>query len=230
MRLDRLLANLGHGSRPQVQRLIKTGRVLVDGAPVKDPARHVDAAAVTLDGEALDHAGGITVLLHKPAGHVCSHAEDEGPSVYDLLPPMWAYRSPRPETVGRLDRETSGLLIVTDDHQLLHRLTSPKHHVPKVYVAELARPVTDELVTTFASGTLVLREEFEPCAPAQVRVLDDGRAEVTLTEGRYHQVRRMFAACGNHVEALHRTTVGTWTLDDLPAGEWCDVSERPTPS
>lgn len=231
MRLDRLLANLGHGSRPEVQRLVKRGYVQVGGVVVKDPARHVTAAEVTVEGEPLDHPDGILVAVHKPADMVCSHNEREGATVYDLLPPTWLDRSPRPEAVGRLDRDTTGLLLVTDDHQLLHRLTSPKHHVPKTYVATLARPVDDELVETFAAGTLVLRDELDACAPATVRVLGDDRctAEVTLTEGRYHQVRRMFAACGNHVEALHRTSVGPWTLGDLPEGEWRDVERLALP-
>jgi 16S rRNA pseudouridine516 synthase len=227
MRLDRLLGNLGYGSRPQVQRLVRTGRVAVGGASQRDPTTHVDPASVTLDGQSLDHPDGIVVALHKPIGYVCSHADEEGPSVYDLLPAHWAGRLPRPEAVGRLDRDTSGLLIVTDDHQLLHRLTSPKHHVTKTYVATLARPMSPELLAAFASGELVLRGEDHPCGPAEVQVLDELTARVTLTEGRYHQVRRMFAACGNHVEALHRTAVGPWTLDDLPAGLWRDVSATP---
>lgn len=223
MRLDRILANAGLGTRPQVQRLVKSGRVRADGEPVRDPARHVDPAALTVDGEPLDHPAGVLVALHKPVGHVCSHAGEEGPTVYELLPAAWALRSPRPEAVGRLDRETSGLLLVTDDHTLLHRLTSPRHHVTKTYVATLARPVSDELVAAFASGELVLRGEDSPCRPAQVRLLAPTTAEVTLTEGRYHQVRRMFAACGNHVEALVRTAVGGCLLGDLPVGAWRDV-------
>jgi 16S rRNA pseudouridine516 synthase len=229
MRLDRVLANLGYGSRPQVQRLVKIGRVTVAGVIVKDPARHVDPAEVHLDGQALDHPAGVTVALHKPVGYVCSHTDDEGPSIYELLPVHWADRSPRPEAVGRLDKETSGLLLVTDDHQLLHRLTSPKHHVAKTYVATTARPITPELVAAFTAGELVLRGEEQPCAPAQVDLVDDRTARITITEGRYHQVRRMFAACGNHVEALYRTAVGPWTLGDLPEGEWRDVS-GPAPS
>lgn len=223
MRLDRILANAGLGTRPQVQRLVRTGRVRADGEVVRDPARHADPATLTVDGEPLDHPAGVLVALHKPVGHVCSHAGEEGPTVYELLPPDWGLRSPRPEAVGRLDRETSGLLLVTDDHTLLHRLTSPKHHVPKTYLATVARPVTDELVATFESGELVLRGEDAPCRPATVRLLEPRLAEVSLTEGRYHQVRRMFAACGNHVEALVRTAVGGCLLGDLAEGTWRDV-------
>ena len=223
MRLDRVLGNAGVGTRADAQRMVRTGRVRVADAVVRDPGHHADAAAVTVDGEPLDHPGGVTIALHKPVGVVCSHTGEEGPTVYELLPPAWGRRSPRPEAVGRLDRDTSGLLLVTDDHALLHRLTSPRHHVPKTYVATLARPVDDELVAEFASGALVLRGEEEPCRPATVRLIDPRTAEVTLTEGRYHQLRRMFAACGNHVEALHRTATGGCVLGDLAAGRWRDV-------
>lgn len=223
MRLDRILANAGLGSRPQVQRLVRSGRVRVDGEAVRDPARHTAPLTVTVDNEPLDHPLGVTIALHKPVGHVCSHAGEEGPTVYELLPEAWGLRLPRPEAVGRLDRDTSGLLIVTDDHALLHRLTSPRHHVPKTYVATLARPVAAEMVETFAAGTLVLRGEDEACRPAEVTVVDERTIEVRLTEGRYHQVRRMVAACGNHVEALHRTAVGACHLGDLQAGTWRDV-------
>ena len=224
MRLDRILANAGLGSRPQVTKLVRQGRVRVAGDVVRDPAKHAEAPAVTVDGEPLDHPTGVTIALHKPVGHVCSHAGEEGDTIYELLPEAWGLRLPRPEAVGRLDRETSGLLIVTDDHTLLHRLTSPRHHVTKTYVATLARPVDDELIETFAAGTLVLRGEEEPCRPATVRLLDPRTAEVHLTEGRYHQVRRMFAACGNHVEALQRTAVAGCLLGDLAPGTWRDVA------
>jgi 16S rRNA pseudouridine516 synthase len=199
--------------------------VLVDGAPVRDPARHVaTATAVTLDGAALDHPDGILVALHKPVGVVCSRNDTEGTTVHALLPDAWDRRSPRPEAVGRLDRDTSGLLLVTDDHTLVHRLTSPRHEVAKTYEVTLARPADAALVDALGSGEIVLRGEDRPCRPAVVRQSGARALEITLTEGRYHQVRRMVAACGNHVEALHRTAVGGCRLGDLPAGEWRDVA------
>jgi 16S rRNA pseudouridine516 synthase len=224
VRLDRILANHGAVSRADANRLIRDGRVTVGGTLVRDPSAHASAGAVLVDGEPLDHPGGVLVALHKPAGYVCSHDDREGPSVFSLLPGGWATRSPRPEAVGRLDRDTSGLLLVVDDHVLLHRLTSPRHHVPKTYVATLARLADDELLATLTGGTLVLRGEDTPCEAAAGRVLDPLTVELTITEGRYHQVRRMFAACGNHVEALRRIAVGECRLGDLPEGAWRDVS------
>jgi 16S rRNA pseudouridine516 synthase len=127
--------------------------------------------------------------------------------------------------VGRLDRDTSGLLLFTDDGALLHRIISPKASLPKVYEATLAQPLRGDEAALFASGTLVLESEQTPLAPAMLEALEPRVARLTLTEGRYHQVRRMFAAVGNHVEALHRSRIGGLALEGLPAGEWRALDE-----
>lgn len=226
VRLDRLLANLGYGSRREVTPIIKGGHVTVAATTVRDPNAKVQAADVRLDGEALDHPNGILVMLNKPVGIVCSHEPSEGQRAYDLLPAHWEYRNPRVESVGRLDKDTSGLLVLTDDHQLLHRLTSPKHHVVKRYEATLTLPYERTLGERLASGTLVLDGESTPCLPASVEVIDDDppTIAISLTEGRYHQVRRMVAASANHVDTLRRTHFGAWSLDNLPEGDWTDIT------
>ncbi len=224
IRLDRLLANLGYASRSEATDLIRNGRVSVDGNVTRDPSSRVNHGSVTLDDEPLDHPDGMLIALHKPAGYVCSHHDRDGATVFTLLPRRWLDRTPRPEAVGRLDKDTTGLLLITDDHALLHRLTSPKHHVEKVYEVTLDRPVDPSLIDVFAAGTLMLRSESDPCLPARLCILDDCRAELTITEGRYHQVKRMFAACDYKVEALHRTHVGQWSLADLESGTWRDLS------
>jgi 16S rRNA pseudouridine516 synthase len=225
IRLDRLLANLGYASRTEATHLIRNGRVSVGGNVARDPSSRVDPVTVTLDDAPLDHPSGILVAIHKPADYVCSHDDRDGATVFTLLPRRWLDRTPRPEAVGRLDKDTTGLLIVTDDHALLHRLTSPKHHVEKVYEVTLDRPADPSLVDVFAAGTLMLRSETEPCLPATLRILESCQAELTITEGRYHQVKRMFAACDYKVESLHRTRVGEWSLDDLAEGEWRDLQQ-----
>jgi len=222
-RLDQLLANLGYCSRRESRDWLDAGRVTVRGAPVGDPAQKAAPADVRVDGEPLDHPDGLLLALHKPPGLVCSHDEREGPNVYSLLPPRWRRRNPPVTSIGRLDKDTSGLLLLTDLSALVHRLTSPKHKVPKVYRATLDRDLSPELVPLFASGTLQLDDENAPCAPARLTLLSSREAEVTLTEGRYHQVRRMFAACGATVLALHRTDFGGLALGDLPAGEWREL-------
>jgi 16S rRNA pseudouridine516 synthase len=224
VRLDRLLANLGYASRTEATHMIRNGRVSVDGNVARDPSSRVNPGSVTLDDEPLDHPHGIFIALHKPAGYVCSHDDRDGATVFTLLPRRWLDRTPRPEAVGRLDKDTTGLLLISDDHALLHQLTSPKHHVEKVYEVTVDRPVDPSLIDVFAAGTLMLRSEADACLPAVLRLLDDCRAELTITEGRYHQVKRMFAACDYRVEALHRTRVGEWSLDDLESGTWCDLA------
>ncbi len=222
-RLDQLLANLGYCSRRDAREWIRRGRVTVRGAVADDFGAKADPADVRVDGEPLDHAEGLLLLLHKPLGLVCSHDEHEGPNVYSLLPPRWRARNPLVTSVGRLDKDTSGLLLLTDQSELVHRLTSPKHKVPKVYRATLTSDLPAGLATLFAAGTLVLEDEAAPCAPAELHVIGPREAELILTEGRYHQVRRMFASQGCEVLTLHRARFGPLDLGDLPAGQWREL-------
>jgi 16S rRNA pseudouridine516 synthase len=219
MKLVRLIANLGYGSRKEVMQLFREGRITDATGDVlytDDKAVHED---IRLDGEPLDPPTGLVLLMHKPTGYTCSR-KDAGRLVYDLLPPRWRRREPALSTVGRLDRDTSGLLLLTDDGALLHQIISPKANVAKVYEATLARDLRGDEGTLFASGTLMLESETTPLAPAHLAVLGPRRARLTVTEGRYHQVRRMFAATGNHVEALERVAIGRLTLEGLAPGEW----------
>jgi len=222
-RLDRLLANLGYGSRRDVQALVSGGQVTLDGAAIKDAGRKIAVTAdlplhLEIRGVPVDPPAPLILLMHKPLGVVCSHRED-GERIYDLLPKRWRIRDPALSSVGRLDKDTSGLLLITDDGDFLHRVISPKRHVPKVYRAALDRPLTGREAEAFASGTLMLEGEDKPLLPAALEVLGEREARLTITEGRYHQVRRMFAAVGNHVVGLHRERIGGLVLpDDLEAG------------
>lgn len=222
-RLDQLLSSLGYCSRREARDWLDAGRVTVGGQPASDPGQKAAEALVRVDGEPLDHPDGLLLLLHKPVGLVCSHDGREGPSVYGLLPERWRRRHPAVTSVGRLDKDTSGVLLLTDQTPLVHRLTSPRHKVPKVYRATVDRDLPAGLAELFAAGTLVLRGETTPCAPAALRVLGPREAEVTLTEGRYHQVRRMFASQGCEVLTLHRERFGDLGLDGLPAGKWREL-------
>ncbi|MGA0605049.1 pseudouridine synthase [Phenylobacterium sp. VNQ135] len=218
VRLDKLLANMGYGSRREIQALARAGAITLDGAPVGKADQRIALAPdlpgrMQVDGRPLDPLPGMALMLHKPTGVTCSHKE-AGELVYGLLPSRWRMREPALSTVGRLDKETSGLLLLTDDGDLLHRITSPRRHVAKRYVATLARPLRGDEAAIFAAGDLMLEGEDKPLAPAVLEPLSDLTARLTITEGRYHQVRRMFAAVGNHVEALHRDRIGGL---DLPA-------------
>jgi len=223
LRLDRLLANMGYGSRKEVQQLVRAGLVTLDGKAVADAEMRLAvapelSARMQVRGAALDPPPGMALMLHKPLGVTCSHKE-AGPLVYDLLPGRWRARDPAISTVGRLDKETSGLLLMTDDGALLHRIISPKKHVAKRYLATLARPLEGHEAERFASGELMLDGEDKPLLPAKLEPLSERQAWLTITEGRYHQARRMFAAVGNHVEALHRDRIGALELPaDLEPG------------
>jgi len=229
MKLVRLLANLGYGSRKQVAAMFREGLVTDAAGEVLYADDKVEHAKVRFEGEPLDPPQGILLMLNKPTGYTCSR-KDVGRLVYDLLPPRFALRNPVLSTVGRLDRDTSGLLLFTDDGQLLHRIISPKAAVAKVYEATLAEDLRGDEAATFAAGTLMLEGETEPLEPAALEVLGPRHARLTLTEGRYHQARRMFAAVGNHVVALERTALGGLALDGLPSGEWRLLTAEDTAS
>lgn len=223
MKLLKLIANLGYGSRKEVTAYFQRGRITDIHGAVLEPDSDVRWEEVRFAGEPLDPPAPFTLLLNKPVGYTCS-TTDPGPVVYDLLPPRFRLRSPKLATVGRLDKDTTGMLLMTDDGALLHKIVHPKTHVPKVYEAILARELSGDEVQLFASGTLMLESEKDPLAPATLEVLDARHARLTLTEGRYHQARRMFAAAGNHVLALHRSRMGGLTLGELPSGQWRPLS------
>src|SRR5215469_6302617 len=219
MRLVRLIANLGYGSRKEVAWMFREGRITDPAGEVLYADDKVEHAQIHIDGEPLDPPGGMLLMMHKPLGVTCSR-KDPGRVVYDLLPPRYRQRSPALSTVGRLDRDTSGLLLITDDGALLHRIISPRANVTKVYEAMLAQDLRGDEQALFASGTLMLESETTALLPAQMDVLGPRHARLSITEGRYHQVRRMFAATGNHVESLQRTTIGNLRLNGLQAGAW----------
>lgn len=230
-RADRLLANLGYGSRREVQALIEGGAVTLDGERIRKVGQHLPIGAalaerVRVRGQPLDPPAPLTLIMHKPLGLVCSHRE-EGRSIYELLPPRWRSRDPALSSIGRLDIDTTGLLLITDDGDFLHRVISPRSHVTKRYRATLARPMAGDEAAIFAAGTLMLDGETTPLAPAILEPETETEAVLTIVEGRYHQVRRMFAAVGNHVVALHRDRIGGLEApSDLAAGSW----RRATPA
>ena len=219
MKLVKLLANLGYGSRKEVTLMLRNGWVTRANGSELRPDDSVDHADIRVEDEPLDPAQGLILMLNKPVGYTCS-IKDSGTLIYDLLPPRFRLRKPVLSPVGRLDRDTSGLLLMTDDGPLVHRIISPKARLPKVYEATLASPLRGDEAAIFASGKLLLEAETVPLAPALLESITLHKARLTLIEGRYHQVRRMFAATDNHVEILQRVSIGSLGLDGLGAGEW----------
>ncbi len=219
MKIVKYLANLGYGTRREVTDLVKHRRVTRrDGSIVRDGDSFVHAELL-VDEIPLDSPAGSVIMLHKPVGYVCS-TKDASRLIYELLPSRFPLRTPVMAPVGRLDRDTSGLLLITDDGQINHRLTSPRTHMSKGYEAQLASDLRGDEAEIFASGSLMLDSETTPLLPASLDILGPRDVRITLTEGRYHQVRRMFAAVGNRVEQLHRRSIGALELGDLPSGHW----------
>ncbi len=219
-RLDQLLTSLGFCSRRGARDFIDSATVMIGDRLADRADERVDPALVTVDGEALEAVDGLLAVFHKPVGYVCSHAEDEGATIYDILPELWLKRNPPATSIGRLDKDTSGLLLMTDQGSLIQRLTSPKANIAKVYEITVDHDLDDKLIDIFASGTVLLRSETTPCLPANLEITSPREAKLTLTEGRYHQVRRMFASQGWEVLTLHRSRFGKLDLGDLKPGEW----------
>ena len=220
MKLVKLLANLGYGSRKEAQRLIRSGAATDADGNVLGENDFPAHEEIRFRGQPLDPPAPLVIMLHKPDGYTCS-SDDPGSTIYDLLPERFSLRNPGLNPIGRLDKDTTGLLLMTDDGKLLHRIIHPKSNCLKVYQVELDRPLQGHETELFASGTLVLNSETRPLLPAKLEVLGAKNARVTLHEGRYHQVRRMFAAAENHVLGLSRISIGGLALpDDLVEGEW----------
>ena len=220
MKLVKLLANLGYGSRKEVQRLIRAGAVTDINGKVLGENNVPPINQILFHGEALDPPSPLVIMLHKPDGFTCS-SEDPGSTIYELLPDRFALRNPGLNPIGRLDKDTTGLLLMTDDGILLHKIIHPKSNCLKVYHVTLDRPLEGHEADVFASGTLLLASETRPLMPAKLEVLGEKEALITLHEGRYHQVRRMFASTGNHVTGLKRISIGGLQLpDSLEEGSW----------
>lgn len=222
VRLERLLANLGYGSRKDVSHAIGDGALVINGSPVFDSSLQIDPAelsAATFDGEPVDLVSPLTILLHKPRGYTCS-SDEQGLLVYDLLPPRWKKRDPVLSTAGRLDKDSTGLVLMTDDGQLLHKIISPKIHVQKHYRVTLRDSLKGDEAGLFATGAFCLKNDNKPLKPAFWHPESEKSGVMILQEGRYHQIRRMFAAIGNHVEALHRFKLGGLELGETKEGTY----------
>lgn len=227
IRLERLLANLGYGSRKDVGKAIKSGLVKLDDQTFTDPAQQVDLAAMqaaTYDNQPLDPISPLTVLLNKPEGYICSTDED-GDLIYALLPWRWQIRTPVLSTAGRLDKDSTGLVLLTDDGQLLHKIISPKTHVEKYYCVTVRDELKGNEAALFATGEFCLSNDSKPLKVATWQPDGPRSGVMILQEGRYHQIRRMFETIGNHVETLHRFRLGGLDLSGVEEGQYRILSE-----
>lgn len=226
MRLDKFLSNMGFGSRKEVKQLLKSGAVSVNGESVKDSATHVQEGTdtVTVLGEIIEYVKYIYLMMNKPQGVISATEDNRDRTVIDLLNPVHRHFEPFP--VGRLDKDTEGLLLLTNDGKLSHNLLSPKKHVPKTYYAKIEGMVTEEDVEKFRAG-VILDDGYET-KPSELTILKSGpqsEIELTITEGKFHQVKRMFEAVDKRVVYLKRLSMGNLKLDaDLPLGEYRELT------
>jgi 16S rRNA pseudouridine516 synthase len=224
--LDRILQSQGFGSRKWCRELVEDGEVEIAGETVTDlrATFETDGLVFSVYGEEWRYREHVYIVLHKPAGYECSRKPSHHPGVLTLLPEQFRLRDLQP--VGRLDYDTTGLLLLSDDGAFIHAQSSPKRHVPKLYVATTHEPVTQELVAQLLAG-VQLHDEPTPLAAASCRMIATNQIEIVLEQGKYHQVKRMLAAAGNHCTALCRTQIGGLKLDtlELAEGEWRYLDE-----
>jgi 16S rRNA pseudouridine516 synthase len=226
MRLDKVLSNLGYGSRKDVKAFIKKGLVAVNGEIVYEPELHIDPNKdqCTINGEVIDYREFIYLLMNKPAGYLSATEDNHQPTVLDLIEPK--FRAFEPYPVGRLDKDTTGLLLITNDGELTHQLLSPKYHVEKVYRAILQNPISAEDILRFETG-IDLKEGTT--LPAKLKAINNDHpveAEIEIVEGKFHQIKRMFHAIGNEVVQLQRIQMGNLYLNtDIPQGSYRELTE-----
>lgn len=227
MTLDRILQSQGFGTRKWCRELISDGEVSVAGQVVTDYRASFETAgfSFTIFDELWEYREHVYIALNKPSGYECSRKPSHHPGVLTLLPEQFTWRDVQP--VGRLDHDTTGLLLMSDDGAFIHAQSSPRRHVPKLYLATTSAPVSDALVAQLLAG-VQLHDEPAPLAAQSCRKVGDYQIEIVLEQGKYHQVKRMLAAAGNHCAALRRTAVGKLTLDmlDLDGGEWCYLNKE----
>ena len=221
-RIDAHLSSLGYCTRSEAKKFLRIFELCVKGKRVFDTSTKAYHDDITVNEEPLDPET-ITILLNKPSGFICSH-NDAGSLIYALIPNRWNRRNPKVSTIGRLDVDTTGAILLSDDGALNHRLSSPKSDILKIYEATLAVPLKGDEAQIFASGELMLNGETKPLLPAKLEVLSPTHVRLEICEGKYHQVKRMFGAVGNRVLTLHRVKFDSFDVEDLKEGTYKFVS------
>ncbi len=225
IRLDRLLSNLGYGSRNQIGKAVRLGAFELDGEIVSNASAKIDTTKnlherAKFDDEPLDPLSPIYLILHKPVGYVCGHSDKDGPTIFKFLPPRFRNRNPKLSIAGRLDKDSTGLVFMTDDGDFLHKITHPKTHLPKTYEVEVRDNFNGEEEKLFGSGEFMIDGEDKSLKPVQFKKTGDKSCEMVLTEGRYHQIKKMFEKLNNEVTKLYRIQIGEFQVNDLKEGEW----------
>jgi len=224
IKVGKFLSSKGYGSRKEIKQAIKNKLIKEDDALVKDFNCLVNPKKVFVRGQEVMFYDKINIVINKPKGYVCARAGDD--SIFKLLPDIWLNRKPKVNTVGRLDKDTSGMLIITDDGLFLHKIISPKHKISKVYKVKLEKKIGAKEKQIFESGGLIIEDEDKPCKPVLFNQIDSFNVILTMYEGKYHQIKKMFTVFGNKVIELSRIQLGSLQIRNLKIGKWRELNEE----
>ena len=224
-RIDKLLSSLGYGSRKEIKQMINSCVVTSAGAIIKDNTQVVNPRNIKISNKSIKYYSGVNVILNKPIGYVCTRKSIEN-SIFKLFPNQWILRRPKVNTAGRLDVDATGIIIITDDGKLLHRIISPKNKVSKVYRVKLEKVIKSNYKSFFESGECIIKSESKPCKPVQFKKIGNNTAELELIEGKYHQIKKMFSVLNNTVIELNRIKIGNLRLNGLKLGQWRELIDK----
>jgi len=224
IKVGKFLSSKGYGSRKEIKKAIKNKQILEDSIIVEDFNTLVTPSKVLFNGEKIKFYDKINIVINKPRGYTCARVGDD--SIFKLLPKIWLNRNPKINTAGRLDKDTTGMLIITDDGLLLHKIISPKHMVSKIYKVKLENKIGPRVKDIFESGELTIKNESKPCKPVLFNQIDSFNVTLTMYEGKYHQIKKMFTACDNKVIELSRIQLGSLTIENLNIGEWRELAKE----
>ena len=224
IKIGKFLSSKGYGSRKEIKHAIKNRLISEDGILVEGFDDLVMPSKVFFKGKKVDFYNKINIMINKPKGYVCTRVGEN--SIFNLLPEIWLNRRPKVNTVGRLDKDTSGMILITDDGLFLHKIISPKHKVSKVYKVKLEKKIGTIEKKIFESGKLIIKNESKPCKPVLFNQIDSFNVILTMYEGKYHQIKKMFSACGNQVVELSRIQLGSLTIENLKLGEWKELTKK----
>ena len=224
IKIGKFLCSKGYGSRKEIKQMIVNQVILENDLIINDFSCLVDPMNVTVKGKKVLFCNKVNIMLNKPKGYVCSRVGDD--SIFKLLPNIWLNRKPKVNTIGRLDKDTTGLILITDDGQFLHKIISPRNKVSKIYNVKVENEIGSNEKQIFESGKLIIENEIKPCKPVLFNQIDSFNVILTMYEGKYHQIKKMFSACGNKVVALSRTQLGLLKIGTLKVGEWRELDDK----
>ena len=224
IKIGKFLSSKGYGSRKEIKEAIKNKMISEDNVIIENFNSLVNPRKVLVKGEKVEFYDKINIVINKPKGYVCTRSGIN--SIFQLLPKIWLNRKPKVNTAGRLDKDTSGMLIITDDGNFLHKIISPKYKLSKVYKVKVEKKISINVKQIFESGGLIIKNEKKPCKPVLFNQIDSFNVILTMHEGKYHQIKKMFSMCDNKVVELSRIQLGSLSIENLKLGTWRELTEK----